>query len=160
MPYPKRVAWIWILMVTALFFPGTTDGGHPNKIKKIDIEEIGEVIGNRGRYLLVFMAAWCAPCVKELPDINGLYEKYRERGLKMVGISIDLDGPLAMQPIVDRLKIKFPVYWLGEAAIDAYRIRGVPYLIFINNGEIVERLLGQRSKAYLDKKFEAFLTQP
>ena len=113
-----------------------------------------------GRHVLIFMAAWCQPCIKELPDINALYEKYRVRDLKVIGVSVDFEGPLAMQPIVNRLKVNFPVYWSGEAAIDVYNIRGIPYIIFIKNGVIVERILGQRSKDYLDKKFETFLTHP
>ena len=118
------------------------------------------MVRSKGRYLLVFMAAWCTPCIKELPDLNDLYDKYRDRNLKMIGISVDVGGADVMQAIVDRLKVNFPVYWIGEAAMDAYSIRGIPYIVFIRNGEIIERLLGLRSKAYLDEKFEAFLAEP
>lgn len=152
--------WVWILFSAVLFIPGPGGARDLNKVQEIDIEGLDRIISGKGRYLLVFMAAWCTPCIKELPDVNALYENYRERGLNMVGISVDFEGPVAIQPIVDRLKVNFPVYWLGEAAMDAYSIRGIPFFIFIKNGEIVERLLGQRSKNFLDKKIEAFLVHP
>jgi thiol-disulfide isomerase/thioredoxin len=160
MHYQKPSNWICIIIAAVLFFsvPGAAE--QPNKIEKIGIEGLGRALRENGRYLLIFMAAWCTPCIKELPDVISLYEKYSERGLKMIGISVDFDGPAAMQPIVDRLKVNFPVYWVGEAAMDAYSVRGIPYFIFIKNGVIVERLLGQRSKNFLDKKFEAFLAHP
>jgi thiol-disulfide isomerase/thioredoxin len=161
MRYQKAcIWWVRILIAAVLFIPGPGGAEHLNKVQKIDIEGLDQVVRGRGRYLLVFMAAWCTPCIKELPDVNALYEKYRDRGLKMIGVSVDFEGPLAMQPIVNRVKINFPVYWVGEAAIEAYNIRGIPFIIFIRNGEIVERLLGQRSKNFLDKKFEAFLALP
>ena len=160
MRYQKPPTWACILIVAVLFIPGPGSTEHSNEVQKIGIEDLDQIVSGRGRHLLIFMAAWCTPCIKELPDVNVLYNKYRERGLIMVGISVDFEGPAAMQPIVDRLKLNFPVYWVGEAAIDAYSIRGIPFLIFIKNGEIVERLLGQRSKNYLDKKFESFLAHP
>lgn len=156
----KRIDLFWILFAAALFLQGLAGAEQANKIQKIDIDVLDQMVKGSDRTLLVFMAAWCKPCIKELPDVNTLYEKYRDRGLKIVGISVDFDGPAAMQPIVDNLKVNFPVYWLGEEAIDVYNIRGIPYIIFVRNGEIVERLLGHRSKEYLDKKFKAFLVQP
>ena len=155
--YRNRITLSCIIIVAYLFLSGPTDAGQTNKIHPIDMDTLEQVVRNDGRHILVFMAAWCQPCIKELPDINTLYEKYRIRGLKISGISVDFEGPAAMQPIVNRLKLNFPVYWSGEAALDVYQIRGIPYIIFIRSGVIVERLLGQRSKEYLDKKFEAFM---
>ena len=160
MRYRRRITLYCIIIIASLFLTGPTGARQTNNIRPIDVSALDQVVRADGRHVLVFMAAWCQPCIKELPDINALYEKYRARDLKVIGVSVDFEGPLAMQPIVNRLKVNFPVYWSGEAAIDVYNIRGIPYIIFIKNGVIVERILGQRSKGYLDKKFEAFLNHP
>jgi thiol-disulfide isomerase/thioredoxin len=160
MYYQRRITLSCFIIAACFFLSGPTDAGQANKILPIDMDTLEKVAGHDGWHVLVFMAAWCQPCIKELPDINALYEKYQVRGLKLSGISVDFEGPAAMQPILNRLKVNFPVYWSGEAAIDEYDIRGIPYIIFIRNGVIVERILGQRTKEYLDKKFEAFLTDP
>ncbi|MGB7920865.1 MAG: TlpA disulfide reductase family protein, partial [Desulfobacterales bacterium] len=111
---------MWLLLVPLLFLPGTIHSEQRNPVQKLDLVRFKEMVAADGHFLLVFMAAWCAPCIKELPDLNALYAKYRSGGLKMVGVSVDFDGPSAIQPIVDRLKVDFPIFWLGEEALEAY----------------------------------------
>ena len=106
------------------------------------------------------MAAWCHPCIEELPHLNALDRKYRPQGLKTVGISLDYAGPEAMQPIIDNLKVGFPIYWTGEAAIEKYAITKIPLLLFVRNGRVLRRVMGGRDKAALEKEILAFLETP
>ena len=103
------------------------------------------------------LAAWCGPCIDELPALNRLYRKYKDQGLKLIGISIDLAGAEAIQPIVTRLKIEFPIYWYGEKAIAKFNLVAIPLLLVIKKGKIVERLPGQRSEAFLAGKVNEIL---
>ncbi len=41
--------------------------------------------------LLNFWATWCPPCVQEMPSLNGTYERFREDGFVVLGISVDED---------------------------------------------------------------------
>lgn len=46
----------------------------------------------RGNYVLIdFWATWCAPCIREMPHLKAAHEAYAEKGLKVVGFSIDKD---------------------------------------------------------------------
>ena len=110
-----------------------------------------------GRLVVTFAAAWCPPCIDELPILNKLYHKYKDKGLKLIGITIDIEGPQAMQPIVDKLKIDFPIYWYGEKSVQKFKLNAIPMLFFIKDGEIVEKLYGRRPEAQLNKKFKQFL---
>jgi thiol-disulfide isomerase/thioredoxin len=43
-----------------------------------------------GKVVVVnFWATWCKPCLKELPDLSQLYEKYKDRGLVVLGVMTD-----------------------------------------------------------------------
>ena len=44
----------------------------------------------KGTYLLVdFWASWCVPCVQELPVLKAVYAEYKDKGLDIVGVSMD-----------------------------------------------------------------------
>ncbi len=127
-------------------------------VQPIDEAALDDLIKNKNNRLIIsFMAAWCGPCIDELPVLNSLYRKYKGQGLNLVGISIDLEGVAAMQPVISKMKIEFPVYWYGDKAIPKFKLTAIPMLLFIKKGEIVERIPGRRSEEFLDKKIQEIL---
>jgi len=153
--------WIIIAVMLAVWPPVAVAGAETasdNTVETLELVELQRIIRESEHPLLIVaMAAWCHPCIRELPDLERIYQKYRTQGLDVIGISLDLEGPQAMQPIVDRLKVRFPVYWVGEAAIEAFGIRGIPLLMLVEHGEVVERIMGQRSLDFLERKIETLL---
>ena len=107
--------------------------------------------------MLVVMASWCAPCRAELPALQRMHEKYKDRGLQIVGISLDIGGPSAMQPLVDQMNVSFPVYWGGEKVGAHYQISGIPLTYLIRNGQVVESVLGKRDEAFIEEKIVTLL---
>ncbi len=97
------------------------------------------------------------PCIDELPILNKLYHRNKNKGFRLVGITNDIEGPGAMQPIVDKLKIDFPIYWYGEKGVQKFKLNAIPMLFFIKDGEIVEKLYGRRPEGQLNNKFKEFL---
>jgi thiol-disulfide isomerase/thioredoxin len=129
-------------------------------IQKISESALDELIkADNNKILITFMAAWCGPCIDELPVLNKLYQKYQKQGLKLIGVSIDLGGPQAMQPIIDKLRVSFPVYWYGETAVQKFSLFVIPMIFLVKDGQIVEKLPGRRSEKELSKKIREFLGQ-
>jgi len=151
--------FIGVLVVLSIsVFSGSLMDAAAVSIRKIEESELDAKIGDKKNHMvMVFMAAWCAPCVDELPTLNKLNKKFKNQGLEIIGISIDLDGPDAMQPVVDQLKVNFPVYWYGEKAVEKFALFAIPMLLLVKEGEIVERIHGRRPESFLNEKFMSFL---
>ena len=145
--------------MAALIFAGFgTEAIASVTVRPIEESRLDDLLGAKDNRLVVtFMAAWCGPCIDELPILNKLYRKYNKKGLKLIGISIDIEGPGAMQPIVDRLKIEFPIYWYGEKGVKKFKLNVIPMLFLIKEGEIVEKLYGRHPEKSFNKRFKEFL---
>lgn len=66
--------------------------------------------------LLNFWATWCAPCRVEMPWFEEFSAKYRDKGLVVLGISMDEGGWKPIQTAVAKLKVTYPIA-LGNPAV-------------------------------------------
>jgi thiol-disulfide isomerase/thioredoxin len=143
---------ILFLSLSTLILISPASAISQNKVIPIDSSGIKKLMNGKGcPLLIVATAAWCAPCREELPILNKMYLKYKDQGLKVVAISLDI-APSDMQRIVDKLDIKFPVYWGGDKMAFGYSIFGVPTILVMKAGEVAERIIGKRSEKFLEEK--------
>ena len=155
---PLRLPTVALLLI--FFLSVDIDASSAVTIEKISESLLDELIkAENNKMVVTFMAAWCGPCIDELPSLNRLYQKYKPQGLTLIGISIDLDGPRAMQPIIDKLQVRFPVYWYGEAAVQKFSLFAIPMIFLVKDGQVVEKLPGRRSEKELKKKVREFLNE-
>ncbi len=62
-----------------------------------------------GKVVLVnFWATWCAPCVAELPALQSLYTRLKDRGFTIVGVAVD-DLPGEVKAMAERYGLTYPI---------------------------------------------------
>lgn len=114
----------------------------------------------KGKVVIVnFWATWCGPCVREIPDFVELYKQYKDKGLEIVGISIDQKGWAVIQPFVKKHGIEYPIVLATPQFAGEYgNIQAIPTTYIVDkNGYVVEQLLGSRSKSMLEAKLKPLL---
>jgi peroxiredoxin len=81
--------------------------------------------------LLDFWATWCAPCRLAIPHLNDLYRAYRERGLEIIGLSLDKGNPGQVRRFAVNMGIKYPIIMADDDVVKNYGISPIPttYLI-------------------------------
>jgi thiol-disulfide isomerase/thioredoxin len=100
----------------------------------------------KGQPMVVnFWATWCAPCVKEMPELDALQKKYPH--IRFVGIGVDTAAN--MQKFVEKVQVSYPLWVIGAGAIDTLRKLGNPSgglpftLVFNADGGINRKILGE-----------------
>src|SRR5690349_8109195 len=64
----------------------------------------------KGKVVLVdFYATWCGPCMASIPHNNELLEKYKDKGLVIVGVCTSSRGQEKMEQNAKERKIEYPV---------------------------------------------------
>lgn len=147
---------VWWTILAACTDPPPT----LNPVQTIDPVMLNRVVAaDSFNGFLVAFASWCPPCKEELPDLAKLYLKYKDQGIQIVAMSLDSDGPKAVQPLVNQLNIPFPVYWVGGSAMAAYGLIGVPTLIVIKEGMVVEKRPGRQSRQELERRIKTLIEE-
>jgi thiol-disulfide isomerase/thioredoxin len=103
-------------------------------------------------------ATWCGPCQVEIPELVEAYTKYRDRGVVVLGVSLD-DTAEMLREYAPTKQMNYPLLLMQDDFDDAYGpIFGVPITFFIGrDGAISRRHFGPVSKEQLDREIKALL---
>lgn len=104
--------------------------------------------------LLNFWATWCPPCVREMPAMERVYQKLKDRGFTVLAVSVDRLAPpdssgrrgANVRQFVERLDLSFPILLDPEGTVERlYNVSGLPTSYVIGpDGRIEGRIVGAR----------------
>ncbi len=109
--------------------------------------------------IIDFWASWCAPCRQEMPNLIKLYENYQEKGLGIIGVSLDSDRD-AWTKSTSALGIKWPQMsdlkgWENEMAV-YFQVTSIPHTVVVDNSGKILRcgLRGIQLEEFVDEQLK------
>lgn len=109
--------------------------------------------------LIDFWATWCGPCLVEMPAVDRVWRKYRDRGVRVV--AVNAEGPEAAGAVtafVEQKRLGLPIALGGEGVANAYRVSSLPHLFVLDAaGQVRKILLGIHSEADIAAAIDAAL---
>jgi cytochrome c biogenesis protein CcmG/thiol:disulfide interchange protein DsbE len=113
---------------------GTSLEGHSISLSEMH----GSVV------VLVFWASWCAPCQAEQPALNNLARENAARGVRFLGVSVDVDRPAA-QAYISRFGVPYDsLIDSAQTVVVDYDVAGPPTTFVIDPaGRVSAELVGQ-----------------
>ena len=101
-----------------------------------------------GRNLLInFWATWCAPCLREMPLLQTVFEERRERNFEVIGIAVDRRPDV--ETFVAEAGVTYPILIGQQEAMEAAEtfgpeFVGLPFSIFVAaSGDVLKLHAGE-----------------
>jgi peroxiredoxin len=111
-----------------------------NPVKFVELLEKGPVMIN-------FWATWCKPCIQELPHLQEIYEKFNDRGVTLLAVSVDSPRSVSkVKSFVSGHNYTFTVLLdPNKDVARKFNVQLFPYTFIVNtSGDIVFKNYGYR----------------
>lgn len=110
--------------------------------------------------LLNFWATWCHGCVEEMPWFMEFQDKYRAKGLAVIGVSMDDDGWKSVTPFVEEKKVNYRVVIDDKKVSAEFGLGAMPMTVLIDrNGRIANNYEGVVDREACEKQIRALLEE-
>lgn len=116
-------------------------------------------VGKNKITIIDFWASWCGPCRQEMPLRVELYDKYKDKGLGIIGISLDEDSD-AWKAATQQLNISWPQMsdlraW-ENAIAKHFCVNSIPHTIIVDQqGKILKRgLRGEKLQEFVAEELK------
>ena len=152
----RRLAGLAIVLAALLVLTGTSVSVGASKkapeftLPNLDGDDVAlsELLED-GPVIVDFWATWCKPCIKAFPDLQEIFDKYRNCGLKVLAVSID--GPKSMSRVGSLIKSKGNTFEVlldpGQKVARKFHVTSVPRTVLVNtDGTIAYAVTGYRPK--------------
>jgi len=112
-----------------------------------------------GQIVLVnFWATWCPPCREETPGLVHLDRYYRDRGVVVVGISMDEGGRDAAKKFAEEYRVGYPILLPDERFPFANSVEDLPTSLLIDQrGKVAKTYIGAVNEETFDRDIDRLL---
>jgi peroxiredoxin len=124
-------------------FTVPADDGSTYQLTDLDGKPI-RLADLRGKAVWVnFFTTWCPPCQAEVPILREMAERYRDRGLELVAISVQETSPADVAAYAATYQLPYTIGFDGSGKVfHQYKAYGLPTQVFIDPNGVIANVIG------------------
>ena len=114
----------------------------------------------RGKVILVeFWTTWCPTCKEMIPVLSKLHKKYSDKGLVILGVSLDKEGLKVLGPYVHEHQVPYKILMGSRKTSNAFGgVSSIPVIYIVDReGRLVSKVIGYQSYGQLEKQVKKYL---
>ncbi|MCX8042867.1 MAG: TlpA family protein disulfide reductase [Desulfobacterota bacterium] len=149
----QRITVVWIAALIVCMLSGCSNAEERSAtgvsqgkrapdfvLKDIDGKQVSlSSFRNNNPVCLLFWATWCPYCVREIPRVKSLHEKYAPKGLKILSINIAANDPI--QRVIgfrERYQLPYTILYDEQNTVSQlYGVMGIPVSVIIDRNGII-----------------------
>ena len=110
---------------------------------------------HRGKWVMLNVwATWCAPCIKEMPELEAL--SHARADVVVLGLAADGDNVGRIREFAEALRVSYPIIAGNEQLMKEFNVKAYPTTMLFNpEGKLVMTRLGQVTRAELEAQLPA-----
>ncbi|MCC6070354.1 TlpA family protein disulfide reductase [Massilia sp. GCM10020059] len=110
---------------------------------------------HKGKWVVLNVwATWCAPCIKEMPELQALARSRDD--VVVLGLAADGDDVARLRQFAQALRVTYPIIAGNDKLMKEFKVQAYPTTMLFNaQGKLVMTRLGQVTKADLDAHLPA-----
>jgi len=171
----KALALLIVLLLAGCTSqPGTTTPTGPNpsaqksEAPNFELENVaGGILKSndlKGKVTVVdFWATWCEPCISEIPNYNALRQSYNDKGVEILGVTVESAKLDDIKPKVQELQMKYPVVVGNDKVIDGFGgLIGFPTTFIVDKDwKVYKKYLGmtRNKKEMIEKDLQKLIAE-
>ena len=101
----------------------------------------------KGQWVVInYFAEWCAPCLREIPELNEFHHSIKEQDIRLFGVSYDAMQDHELRILAQKYDIQFPLITDIETKLPFETPQYLPATYLIRpDGTVAGQLLGEQS---------------
>ncbi|MDR4507925.1 MAG: TlpA family protein disulfide reductase [Candidatus Brocadiaceae bacterium] len=154
----KYRCFAFLFAVSLIIAPAISYAG--DTARTIKLNELNTLLeSNKGKVVILDLwATWCPPCRKEIPGFISLYKKYKDKGLEIIGVSFDENGPEVVPPFMKAMGINYPIYLGGGDIARKYELHAYPTtIVYGKDGKAASKHVGYASEEEFEDELRELL---
>ena len=116
--------------------------------KKLPIRDFEVLVGDtssfsdlEGPVVVDLWATWCGPCVAAMPHLQELGEAYKDRGVHVVGLSLDAQQKKPEDFFKEVPAPSYTVGWIGEGGFETFDVDGIPSMFVVDKDGVIQHYI-------------------